>query len=221
MKICYVEKKRGKRILHFLGMKFSKKLSKKQQMFEGIEEGAVIHQPCVQFWDSTLGRGSYIGRNGCVSMTEIGRFCSIGPNLLCGWGIHPLHGISTSPCFYSTYKSAKMTYSKENKVEERKRITIGNDVFIGMNVTILDGVTIGNGAVIGAGAVVNHDIPPYAVAVGVPAKVVKYRFSPEIIKKLEAIKWWDWDDEKIQAVEKMFFDVESFVTQYYHENDNI
>ena len=83
-----------------------------------------------------------------------------------------------------------------------------------MNVSILDGVTIGNGAVIGAGAVVNRDIPPYAIAVGVPARVVKYRFSPEVITKLEEIKWWDWDDNKLQEVEKMFFDVEDFVAKY-------
>lgn len=214
MKWCCVEKKRGKKILHLFGMKFTKKLSEKALLLEGIEDGAVIHMPCVHFNDSTIGRGSYVGRNAAISMTDIGRFCSIGPNLVCGWGIHPLHGISTSPCFYSTHKSARKTYSPVDKVEERKKITIGNDVFIGMNVSILDGVTIGNGAVIGAGAVVNRDIPPYAIAVGVPARVVKYRFSPEVITKLEEIKWWDWDDNKLQEVEKMFFDVEDFVAKY-------
>lgn len=107
-----------------------------------------------------------------------------------------------------------MTYSAENKIVERKPITIGNDVFIGMNVCILDGVSIGNGAVIGAGAVLNKDIPPYAIAVGVPARVVKYRFAPDIIEKLQEIEWWNWDDDKLQNIEKMFFDVEGFIKKY-------
>lgn len=149
-----------------------------------------------------------------MSMSKIGKFCSIGPNFICGWGVHPTNGISTAPCFYSTNKQNGMTYSAENKIIERKPITIGNDVFIGMNVCVLDGVSIGNGAVIGAGAVVNKDIPPYAIAVGVPARVVKYRFAPDIIEKLQKIEWWNWDDDKLQNVEKMFFEVEEFIKKY-------
>lgn len=158
-----------------------------------------------------VGKGSYIGYNAQISNTTIGKFCSIGPNLSCGWGIHPLNGISTSPAFFSTMKQAGFTYSKEDKIEERKPIKIGNDVFIGWNVTILDGVTIGDGAVIGAGAVVNKDVPPYAVAVGSPIQIVKYRFSPEIIEQLLESKWWDRSDLDLQEVEKNFFDVEKFL----------
>lgn len=159
----------------------------------------------------TVGKGSYIGYNALISDTTIGKFCSIGPNLSCGWGIHPINGISTSPAFFSTKKQAGFTFSKVDKLDERKPITIGNDVFIGWNVTILDGVTIGDGAIIGAGAVVSKDIPPYAVAVGCPIQIIKYRFSKEIIDSLLASKWWDQDDSVLMEVEKNFFDVEKFL----------
>jgi acetyltransferase-like isoleucine patch superfamily enzyme len=159
----------------------------------------------------TVGKGSYIGYNALVSNTTIGKFCSIGPNLCSGWGMHPIHGISTSPAFFSTKKQAGFTFSEVDKYDERKQITIGNDVFIGWNVTILDGVTIGDGAVIGAGAVVSKDIPPYAVAVGCPIQILKYRFSKKIIESLIESKWWDQEDSVLKEVEKNFFDVEKFL----------
>lgn len=161
-----------------------------------------------------IGDHSYIDRNSFVSNTTIGKYCSIGPNFFCGWGIHPTSGISTSPMFYSTHSQVGLTYSKENKIDERKQITIGNDVFIGANVTILDGVNIGDGAVIGAGAVVSKDIPPYAIAVGCPIKVVKFRFTEEQIEALLKIRWWNFSEEQLQDVEKMFFDIEAFIQKY-------
>lgn len=160
---------------------------------------------------SSIGDYSYIAKNSYISMTTIGKFCSIGPNLVCGWGIHPTNGISTSPMFYSTRKQNGMTLSDTDKVTERKPIRIGNDVFIGANVTILDGVTIGDGAVIGAGAVVSKDIPPYAVAVGCPIKIIRYRFDEEKIKTLRKIEWWNFDEEKLKEVESYFFNVDSFI----------
>lgn len=158
-----------------------------------------------------LGKYSYIAKNCTVNNAEIGRFCSIGPNFCCGLGIHPTNGISTSPMFYSTAKQNGVTLCKENKVKESKKTTIGNDVFIGANVTVLDGVSIADGAVIGAGAIVVDDIPPYAVAVGVPAKVVKYRFCQKEIEALLESQWWKGSDEKIKMVEQNFFDVDSFL----------
>ena len=100
------------------------------------------------------------------------------------------------------------------KVEESKHTTIGNDVFIGANVTVLDGVTIGDGAVIGAGAVVSKDIPPYAVAVGCPIRIVKYRMSDEQIAAMQRMQWWNWDDERLQDVERMFEDIDGFIEKW-------
>ena len=142
---------------------------------------------------------------------SIGKFCSIGPNFCCGLGIHPTDGISTSPMFYSTAGQNGISLCKENKIEEFKQTAIGNDVFIGANVTVLDGVTVGDGAVIGAGAVVTKDIPPYAIAVGVPAKVVRYRFDNETIAKLLEKKWWDGDSKALNEIERSFFETGSFL----------
>lgn len=125
----------------------------------------------------TIGNHTYIARNSLIHLTNIGNFCSIGPNFVCGYGIHPLNGISTSPEFYSTMKQTGHTFSMIDKIQELKPIVIGNDVFIGMNVSVLDGVTIGDGAVVAAGAVVTADVPPYAIVGGVPAKIIKYRFD--------------------------------------------
>ena len=161
--------------------------------------------------NSKIGDYTYIAMNSHISKTVIGKFCSIGPNLVCGWGIHPTNGISTSPMFYSTMKQNGMTLSNKDKVEERKEIHIGNDVFIGANVTILDGVTIGDGAVIGAGAVVSKDIPPYAVAVGCPIRIVRYRFETDQIEALKKLEWWNFEKDKLSEVEKYFFDVEKFI----------
>ena len=158
-----------------------------------------------------IGRGTYVAVHATISNTKIGKFCSIGPNLFCGWGIHPTNGISTSPVFYSIAKRCAISFSTTNKIEERKLITIGNDVFIGMNVTILDGVSIGDGAVIGAGAVVSKNIPPYAVAVGCPIKIIKFRFPQDKINALIESKWWDQDDSVLKEVEKNFFDVDQFL----------
>ncbi|HAE25123.1 MAG TPA: chloramphenicol acetyltransferase [Prevotellaceae bacterium] len=164
-------------------------------------------------YDSTVDDYTYIAANSRISMTDVGKFCSIGPNLLCGYGIHPTDGVSTSPMFYSTLKQNGTTLSKEDKIIERKRIIIGNDVFIGMNVTVLDGVTIGDGAIIGAGAVVSKDIPPYAIAVGCPIRIIRYRFNEETVQRFLHLKWWDKDEDCLRLVEKQFFNPELFLEE--------
>ena len=91
-------------------------------------------------------------------------------------------------------------------------VVIGNDVWIGARATILSGVTVGDGAVIGAGALVAKDVPPYAIVGGVPARLIKYRFSSEIINELLEIKWWDWDSKKLtQNIDDFYLDVEEFI----------
>lgn len=170
--------------------------------------------PPAHITETSIGDYTYVAMNSYIGRTSIGKCCSIGPNLICGWGIHPTDTISSHPMFFSTLKQNGMTLSKEDKIEELKNITIGNDVFIGANVTILDGITIGDGAVIGAGAVVSKDIPPYAIAVGCPIKILRYRFNEEIRNKLLEIKWWNFDENHLQDVEKMIFDVKCFVNKY-------
>lgn len=176
---------------------------------------ALLYAP-YKIIDSTIGDYSYLSHGAKLSQVTIGKCCSIGPNLLAGQGIHPIDGISTAPMFYSAQKQNGITFSETDKLLERKPIVIGNDVFIGANVTILDGVTIGDGAVIGAGAVVSKDIPAYAIAVGVPIQILKYRFEVPVIEKLLTLKWWDWPEEKLKTVEQYFFDVDTFLKENTH-----
>ena len=178
-----------------------------------IGKNVKIYKP--SFINKTeIGDYTYISTNANISVTKIGKFCSIGPNLFCGWGIHPTNGISTSPMYYSTRLQNGVSLTDKDKIEERKLITIGNDVFIGANVTILDGITIGNGAIIGAGAVVTKDIPDYAIAVGCPIMIIKYRFNDDQIAALKRIQWWKFDEDKLQDVEKLFFNVDEFIKKY-------
>lgn len=177
-----------------------------------IKENVKIDEPS-RIFNSKIGKYTYISVNSRISEATIGKFCSIGPNFHCGWGVHPIHGITTSPMFYSNLGQNGYVFTKEPKIEERKKIHIGNDVFIGMNVTIIDGVTIGDGAIIGAGAVVTTDVQDYAVVGGVPAKLIKYRFSNEVIQRLKSIEWWNWPENKLYLVEKFFFDIETFIKE--------
>jgi len=171
-------------------------------------------QPPFRICNTEIAEGTYLAPNSNVSLTKIGKYCSIGPNFLCGWGIHPTNGLSTSPMFYSTIKQNGRTLAEFDKIQERKNIVIGNDVFIGANVTILDGVVIGDGAIIGAGAVVSKDISPYAIAVGCPIKIIKYRFHQEYIDKLLSIKWWNFGENELKDVERYFFDIDAFLARY-------
>jgi len=140
---------------------------------------------------------------------SIGKYCSIADGVkIFGGGEHDYKKVSTYPLgFLEGTKKPPYRFSKGQTV-------IGNDVWLGENSIILSGVTIGNGAVVGAGAVVAKDVPPYAIVVGNPAKIIKYRFSPAINKKLEEIKWWDWSIEKIKENLEYFEDIEKYFKKF-------
>jgi len=162
----------------------------------------------------SIGDYTYVSQNAYISNTNIGKFCSIGPNVMCGWGTHPTKGLSTNPMFYSDKKQNGMTLCTTSKFDEYMPISIGNDVFIGANVTILDGVTIGDGAIIGAGAVVSKNIPPYAIAIGTPINIHSYRFDEPTIDALLKIKWWNFDEQQLTEVERLFFDINGFIERF-------
>lgn len=172
-----------------------------------------------------LGYGSYVHDNSNVSNCKIGRFCSLGNGILRASGMHPMDFVSTHPAFYSTKHPCGFSYVEKEcfeettYIEEPYQVIIGHDVWIGTGVTILDGVTIGNGAILAAGAVVTKDVPPYAVVGGVPAKVIKYRFSDDIIKRLERSRWWDKDEAWIKAHAEYFKDPERFTKLLEEEAD--
>ena len=135
---------------------------------------------------------------------SVGKFCSIGPNSIIGLGHHTLNNLSTSPIFTERINGTGYCWTDKQNVYPYKKVVVGNDVWIGARVMVVGGVTIGNGAVIAAGAVVTKDVPPYAMVGGVPAKIIKYRFTDDIIRYLEKIQWWNLPDCQLQRCIDLF-----------------
>lgn len=156
-----------------------------------IGEHVTIAENCVIENTVSIGRYTYMQSGTNINNTKIGNFCSLGNNVLIAPWQHPLTKVSTSPKLYRTI------LNDENYSDLPNKTFIGNDVWIGSNAIILGGIHIGNGAVIGAGSVVTKDIPSYAIVVGNPARIVKFRFPPNIINDIEKSNWFEYDDYKI------------------------
>ena len=128
---------------------------------------------------------------------SIGKFCSLAKNItIFGGGEHITSRATTFPfvLLFAENRPERLIDGKN-----KGATVIGHDVWIGLGATIMSGVKIGNGSVIGAKAVVAKDIPDYAIAVGNPAKVIRYRFDSKTIERLIALSWWNWDLPKILA----------------------
>jgi Bacterial transferase hexapeptide (six repeats) len=127
----------------------------------------------------------------------IGKYCSLSIEIVIQLGGNH------RPDFVTTYPlSAIADWPEAADVEghpaSKGDVRIGNDVWIGMGALILSGVTIGDGAVIAARAVVSRDVPPYAIAAGNPARIVRMRFPDDVIRKLLRLRWWDWDIDRVR-----------------------
>lgn len=149
----------------------------------------------------TMGSFSYT-HSSLPEDTIVGRYCSISSSVETMGLNHPLNRISTSSFTYDhsfeifnkAFNDYKVSFEPKNfQLQDKGPIIIEHDVWIGEGAVLAKGITIGIGSVIGAKAVVTKDVPPYAVVVGNPARVVKYRFDDQTIIRLLNSRWWNFD----------------------------
>lgn len=151
---------------------------------------------CKVGFDTYVGKGLEVANK----KTTIGKYCSIARFVCIGTGQHPTDLLSTHPMLYKDMPygpnlppECRCKYDDENPP-----CHIGNDVWIGRGAVIMDGLTVGDGAIVATSAIVTKDVPPYAIVGGVPAKLIRYRFPPDIIEALLELRWWDLPIEKIK-----------------------
>jgi len=169
--------------------------------------------------ESSMGDYSYLAGNVSMVWTTVGKFCSIAAYTRINPGNHPTWRVTTN---HSTYRRKQYGLDDVDDTEffewrKSHPCEIGHDVWIGHNVTVIAGVKIGTGACIGAGAVVTKDIPPFAIAVGVPAKVIRYRFDEETINRITAAEYWNWSREKLEANFADLRNVDEFLAKHAPE----
>lgn len=148
-------------------------------------------------------------------LKKVGAFTSIGPNVILVPNTHKIDYSTTSPILsHKMFGFVNRDVVYDYSPDFYNSIVIGNDVWIGANSIIFNNVTIGDGAVIAAGSIVRKDVPPYAIVGGVD-RILKYRFSQEVIEKMLKIKWWEWSDEKIKENIDLLYDPKKFVDKFY------
>lgn len=158
-----------------------------------------------------LGKYSYVGNSCFIVKTKIGNFCSIADNVVIGSAEHPMNRVSMSPVFHAGRNVLRKHFA-DFKAIDSPTTYVGNDVWIGNGAKIKAGVVIGDGSIVGMGSVVTHDIPPYAIVAGSPARLLRYRFSQDIIAGLVESEWWTWPEERIQEMACWFDDPRVFLT---------
>jgi chloramphenicol O-acetyltransferase type B len=184
-----------KRLLRVLLARFLG-LMKRQE--EYLEDEPLREAGLLVVGRHTYGRPKIWSYEGSERKVTIGPFCSISPGVeIVTGGMHPTDWVSTFPFRISWNLEGAF---RDGTPASDGQVVIGPDVWLGTSALVLSGVTIGPGAIVAARAVVASDVPPYAIVAGVPARVVRFRFGPDIIQKLLEIAWWDWDDERIRGL---------------------
>ena len=165
----------------------------------GIGDFVEIHD-FVQVRDSDVGAYSYLQEYVSVLNATVGKFCAVAAMSRIGAPNHPYqrvtqHRFSYVPEYYWEGQKRDAAFFADRGAD---RCTVGNDVWIGHGATVLPGNAIGDGAVIAAGAVVTHDVDPYTIVGGIPARLIKRRFEQRVADRLSALAWWNWSDERIR-----------------------
>lgn len=166
----------------------------------------------VRLHNCDIGDYSYIQIYSRIYNAKIGNFCSIAPNVSISPGNHYTEKVSThpSPYFDGILELPKKFAGNPNSQSETKICNIGNDVWIGEKVTVLDGINIATGAIVGAGSVVTHDVLPYEIVAGVPARHIRFRFPEETISFLLKSEWWNKNEEWFVKNGKYFNSLDQF-----------
>lgn len=167
---------------------------------------------------STLGDYSYCVSNTQIAYSDIGKFANIAAHVRIYASMHPMERASLH---HFTYRSAWYFEGEEDDQDffdwrAGSRIAIGHDTWIGHGAVIMPGVKIGNGAIIGSNAVVTKDVADFAIAVGVPARTIRQRFSDDVAGRLDRLAWWDWDHERLHQALPDFrkLGAEGFLEKY-------
>lgn len=159
-----------------------------------------------------IGAYSYI-RDGSRlggGVRSIGRYCSIAPGVILGDGQHHIDWLTTHPFADAPEYKVGQEQPSPNR-SARKMTVIGNDVWIGANAIVMRGIVVGDGAVIGAGAVITKDVPSYAIVVGIPGKILRYRFPRETVQRLLKLRWWQYTSRSLMGVP--FHDVHAAIVE--------
>jgi phosphonate metabolism protein (transferase hexapeptide repeat family) len=171
-----------------------------------------------QLLEVELGDYSYIVNDSDVADATIGKFCSIAAMTRINPGNHPMERASQSHFSYraSAYFTGAADEAKFFAWRRSHQVTIGHDVWIGHGAIVLPGRAIGTGAVIAAAAVVTKDVAPYTIVAGNPARVIRPRFTDEIVARLQRLAWWDWSHERLQAALRDFqkLSIEGFLARH-------
>ena len=169
--------------------------------------------------ESTVGDYTYCAGDVSIIYATIGKFCSIASHVRINPGNHPMERVTQHHMTYRRRMFGFADTDDDGFFQWRRdhRVTIGHDVWIGHGAVVMPGVSIGDGAVIGSSAVVTKDVPPYTIVGGVPAKRIRDRFPADVAAQLQAIAWWDWPRDLLEARFADLNDLELFLQRYATE----